>query len=99
MEQQPAFTRGYRALANFIKKNLRYPTNARSTNVEGTVFISFVTSKDGYLKDVNVVRGLSAECGQEAIRMVKSMPKWIPGRRNGARVNVRYILPVKFRIG
>jgi TonB family protein len=98
VEQLPEFKGGYEALLKFIRKNLQYPATAKSTAVEGTVYVTFVTIKDGSIEDVNVVRGLSAECDQEAIRLVKSMPKWKPGKRNGTPANVRVVLPIKFPV-
>jgi len=98
VEQQPEFEGGYEAMMNFIKKNMRYPAAARRMGTEGTVFLSFVVGKDGSINDVSVLRGISAECDKEAVRVVQSMPNWKPGKQNGKPVLVRFNLPIKFKL-
>jgi protein TonB len=98
VEQRPEFEGGYEALMMFVKQHMKYPPNARRMHVEGTVHVSFVVNKNGSISDVSVLRGISAECDAEAIRVVKLMPPWKPGRQNGRNVNVRFVLPLKFRL-
>jgi len=98
VEQQPEFQGGYEAMMNFIKKNMRYPASARRMGVDGTVYVSFVVSKDGSISEVKTIRGISADCDQEAIRVVSMMPSWKPGRQNGKPVFVRFVLPIKFKL-
>jgi protein TonB len=97
VEQQPEFDGGYEALVSFIKKNMVYPPIARRMQIEGTVTVSFIVGKTGVISDVTVLRGISAECDKEAVRVAKLMPPWIPGKQNGKPVFVRFIMPLKFR--
>ncbi|HEX8038609.1 MAG TPA: energy transducer TonB [Chryseosolibacter sp.] len=98
VEQQPEFAGGYEAMMNFIRKNMRYPASARRMGVDGTVYVSFVVSKDGSISEVKVIRGISADCDKEAMRVVGMMPPWRPGKQNGKPVFVRFVLPIKFQL-
>jgi protein TonB len=98
VEQQPEFEGGYEAMMNFIKKNMRYPASARRMGIDGTVYVSFVVGKDGSIADVKVLRGISADCDKEAVRVVQAMPPWKPGKQNGKPVFVRFNLPIKFKL-
>lgn len=98
VEQQPEFEGGYEAMMNFIKKNMRYPASARRMGIDGTVYVSFVVGKDGSIADVKVLRGISADCDKEAVRVVQAMPHWKPGKQNGKPVFVRFNLPIKFKL-
>lgn len=98
VDQQPEYAGGYDAMIAFIKKNMVYPPNARRMQIEGTVHVSFVVSKTGEISDVKVLRGIFGECDREAVRVVQIMPKWNPGKQNGHPVNVRFIMPLKFRL-
>lgn len=98
VEQQPEFQGGYEAMMNFIKKNMRYPASARRMGVDGTVYVSFVVSKDGSISEVKTIRGISADCDKEAMRVVSMMPPWKPGKQNGKPVFVRFVLPIKFKL-
>lgn len=98
VEQQPEFQGGYEAMMNFIRKNMRYPASARRMGVDGTVYVSFVVSKDGSISEVKTIRGISADCDQEAMRVVSMMPAWRPGKQNGKPVFVRFVLPIKFKL-
>ena len=97
VEQQPEFQGGYETMMDFLKKNLRYPADARRRGIHGTVYVSFIIGKDGSITEVKVIRGVSADVDQEAIRVVSMMPPWRPGMQNGKPVYVRFILPVKFK--
>jgi periplasmic protein TonB len=98
VEQQPEFEGGYEAMMNFIRKNMRYPASARRMGIDGTVYVSFVVGKDGTINDVKVIRGISADCDKEAVRVVQAMPPWKPGKQNGKAVFVRFNLPIKFKL-
>ncbi len=98
VEQQPEFEGGYEAMMNFIRKNMRYPASARRMGIDGTVYVTFVVGRDGSINDVRVLRGISADCDKEAVRVVQMMPKWKPGKQNGKAVLVRFNLPIKFQL-
>ncbi|MDU1905422.1 MAG: TonB family protein [Dysgonomonas sp.] len=98
VEQMPQFPGGDAELMRFIGSNLKYPTIAAENGIEGRVVIRFVVSKDGAVTDAQVVRSLDPSCDKEAIRVVKSMPKWVPGKQNGRNVPVYYTLPVLFKL-
>jgi protein TonB len=94
----PQIPNGEKALLRFLEKNTRYPEVSRKAGIKGKVVIRCVIEKDGSINTVNVVKKLSLECDEEAVRVVKSMPKWIPGRHNGINVAVIYPIAVDFDI-
>ena len=98
VEQQPEFTGGMAALGQYLSKNLRYPAAAQRANVAGRVFVSFVVNTDGSIQDVTVLKGLGFGTDEEAQRVVKSMPKWRPGKQSGRPVRVKYNLPINFTL-
>ena len=98
VEQAPEFEGGYDALMMWVKQHMVYPPNARRMGMEGTVYLSFVVGKDGVIRDVTILKGFMRECDNEALRVVNLMPKWKAGRQNGHPVNVRFTLPLKFRL-
>jgi periplasmic protein TonB len=98
VEQQPEFNGGYEAMMNFIRKNVKYPASARRMGVDGTVYVQFVVGKDGSITEVKSIRGISADCDKEAERVVKMMPPWKPGKQNGKPVNVRFVVPIRFKL-
>ena len=83
---------------SFIAKNLRYPTIAQENGIQGKVFVRFVVSATGDVKDVKVMRSLDPYCDKEAIRVIQSLPKWIPGKQNGRNVPVYYTVPITFKL-
>ncbi len=97
-EQMPTYPNGDAALMTFISKNLKYPKEAIKKRIEGKVILGFVIDSTGIVKDVSVLRSLDPACDKEAIRVVKLLPKWIPGKQDGKKVNVRYTLPVKLKL-
>ena len=97
-EEDPEFPDGMEAMYKFIADNIRYPKEARDSNVSGKVYVRFVVEKDGTVSHVRVLRDIGAGCGQEAARIVRSMPKWKPGRNQGKAVAVEYNLPIKFEL-
>lgn len=98
VEINPSFPGGEEELMKYIRDNLRYPVIAAENNIEGRVTIRFIVNKRGEVTDVTVLRGLDPACDNEAIRVVKSMPKWIPGKQNGVAVNVYYTLPIVYKL-
>lgn len=96
VEEMPSFPGGNTALADYIYNNLKYPETADC--VQGRVVIGFVVGKDGSLSDIKVLRSVDPSLDKEAVRVVKSMPNWIPGKRNGIPVRVKYYVPVSFRL-
>ena len=98
VEQQPEFPGGMEALAKFLQKSLQYPGQAARSNISGRVFVSFIVGTDGTLTDVQVPRGIGFGCDEEAIRVVKAMPRWKPGKQSGRAVRVRYNLPIVFAL-
>ena len=98
VEEQPSFPGGQGALMQWLSDNIKYPVIAAENGVQGRVTVQFVVSKTGSISDVKVVRGVDPSLDREAVRVVSQMPKWTPGRQNGTTVNVRYTLPVTFRL-
>lgn len=98
VENQPEFPGGIQAMYQFLGDNLKYPEAATKAFVSGRVFISFVVTSEGQIQDVQVLKGIGFGCDAEAVRVVKAMPAWKPGRQDGQAVNVRYNLPIAFQI-
>jgi len=98
VEDQPEFPGGTAAFYKFVGKNLKYPTQARRMGVEGKVFVQFVVGKDGKITEVQAVKGIGAGCDEEAVRVLRSSPKWKPGKQRGRAVKVRMILPITFKL-
>ncbi len=95
----PEFPGGVKALYKFVADNMRYPESARKARVEGKVFLTFVVNSDGSLQDIEVLKGMGFGTDPEAIRLVKSMPRWSPGvREDGQKVNVKFNLPISFEL-
>lgn len=98
VEQMPTFPGGNEALMKFIGDNLKYPAISQENGVQGRVICKFVVSATGVIENVQVVRSLDPSCDKEAIRVIKSMPKWIPGKQNGKAVPVNYTVPILFKL-
>ncbi|MCR5646501.1 MAG: energy transducer TonB [Bacteroidales bacterium] len=98
VEEMPEFPGGMAKLAEYLGKNIKYPQLARESGIQGRVFINFVVENDGSVTNVKVMRSLGGGCDEEAIRVVKSMPKWKPGKQRGKPVRVSYNLPVNFKL-
>ncbi len=98
IEQMPQFPGGEGELLNYINRNIKYPVIAQENGVQGKVILRFVVSKTGMVDRVEVVRPLDPACDKEAIRVVKSLPKFIPGKQNGVNVAVWYTLPVTYKL-
>ncbi len=85
-------------LLEFIYSNIKYPELAKETRIEGVVVVQFVVEKDGSITDVKIMRDIGGGCGEEAVRVVKMMPKWIPGKQRGRPVRVLFNLPIRFKL-
>lgn len=98
VEQNPEFVNGTKAMYQFLSDNIKYPAIARENSIAGTVYVGFVVGKDGTIRDVVVKRGIGGGCNEEAVRVVKLMPKWNPGKQQGKPVSVAYTIPIKFHL-
>lgn len=98
VEEMPSFPGGEGKLMEYVGKNIKYPQIARETGIQGRVFVNFVVEPDGSVSNVTVLRGIGGGCDEEAMRVVKNMPKWKPGKQRGKAVRVQYMLPVNFRL-
>lgn len=96
--EMPSFPGGDSQRLKFLSKNIRYPQQASENGVQGTVFVSFVVKKDGSLSDIKTLRGIGGGCDEEAIRVVKKMPRWNPGYQNGKKVSVLFNMKIDFRL-
>lgn len=98
VEQMPKFPGGDAELMKYIQEHLRYPTMAAENNIQGKVVVQFVVTKNGSIGEVKVIRSRDQDLDKEAVRVVKSLPNFIPGRMNGQPVNVWYTLPINFKL-
>ena len=98
VEQMPSFPGGPAALMEFINRTKVYPVSAFNQHIQGRVIITFIVEKDGRLSKAKVVKSVHPALDKEALRVVKKMPKWIPGQQGDRKVRVRYIIPVTFRL-
>ena len=98
VEEMPSFPGGQGALMQYLASNIKYPVVAQENGVQGRVIVSFVVERDGSISDVKVARSVDPSLDREAQRVVKSMPKWKPGKQNGSAVRVKYTVPVVFRL-
>lgn len=98
VEQMPMYPGGEGALLGYLRDNIHYPTVAAENGVQGRVVVGFVVERDGSITDVKILRGVDPSLDREAMRVVKSMPRWNPGKQNGSAVRVKYQVPVSFRL-
>ena len=98
VEQMPSFPGGQGALMQWLASNIKYPVVAEENGVQGRVVCTFVVERDGSITDVKVVRGVDPSLDKEAVRVLKQMPSWIPGKQNGSAVRVKYTVPVTFKL-
>jgi len=98
VEQMPSFPGGQAALMSYLNNNIKYPQIAMENGVQGRVVCTFVVERDGSITDIRVVRGVDPSLDKEAIRVLKSMPHWIPGKQNGSAVRVKFTVPVTFKL-
>ena len=98
VEEMPSVPGGQGALMQYLASNIKYPVVAQENGVQGRVIVSFVVERDGSISDVKVARSVDPSLDREAQRVVKSMPRWSPGKQNGSTVRVKYTVPVVFRL-
>ena len=98
VEEMPSFPGGEVKLVEYIAKNLNYPQEAIEKGIEGRVFVGFIIDVDGSVTDVKLLRGIGGGCDEEAIRVIKSLPKWRPAKQNGVFSRVSYQIPVNFKL-
>ncbi len=98
VEEMPSFPGGNEAFLSYVASNIQYPEIAKRAGVEGKIFVSFIVGKDGGVSNVEVVKGIGAGCDEEAVRVIRSMPKWNPGKQNGRPVLVKVSVPIIFRL-
>ena len=98
VEQKPAFEGGDAALVKYLSQNLQYPRLALENDISGTVVVQFVVNTDGSIVNMNILRDIGGGCGEEALRVVRGMPKWQPGKQRGKPVRVQFNLPIKFQL-
>jgi protein TonB len=87
-----------RELYKFLNSNLRYPPQAKAANIQGKVYVSFVVEKDGGVGEVKVLRDIGGGCGDEAVRVIKTLPRFIPGKQRGRPARVMFNLPINFTL-
>jgi TonB family protein len=98
VEEMPVFSGGEKALFSFIANNIKYPEVALKKGIQGNVYVSFVVDTMGALTKLEVIRGIGGGCDEEAIRVIKMLPNFSPGKQRGRKVNVYYNIPVKFNL-
>ena len=98
VDEMPSFPGGLNGLMTFLAQNMVYPVTAQENGVQGRVTVSFVVETDGSITDVEVARSVDPFLDREAMRIVKAMPKWTPGKKDGKPVRVKYTVPVVFRL-
>ena len=98
VDQMPEFAGGMSALIDYLSTNIKYPQDAIKQNLSGRVMVMFVVETDGSISNVKVAKNVFPSLDAEAVRVVKAMPKWIPGRHKGKIVRVNYIVPIVFSI-
>jgi protein TonB len=98
VEQAPEYRGGVAAMSAFLQKNLKYPSSASRAGIEGKVFVEFTVGTDGKIENVTTIKGIGFGCDEEAVRVVKLMQNWIPGKQSGSPVRVRFTLPIAFQL-
>lgn len=98
VETAPSFPGGDGARMKFLQENIKYPQMARESGIQGTVYVTFVVERNGSVTDVKILRGIGGGCDEEAVRVVKNMPKWEPGKQRGKPVRVQFNMPIKFTL-
>jgi TonB family protein len=98
VEQMPEFPGGEEKLYKYLQKNIQYPDSAKVKGIQGTVYVRFIVDDQGKISEVTLLRGIGGGCDEEAMRVVKLMPDWIPGKQNGKAIPVYFTLPIKFTL-
>ena len=99
LEEDAVFPGGMREFYKYIGRNVRYPQEAKQLNIEGKVIVLFTVTKTGEIADAKVIRGIGSGCDEEALRVIKASPNWIPGKQRGVPVNSRMAVPITFKLG
>jgi periplasmic protein TonB len=97
-DTRPVFPAGDSALINYVKSTIQYPPECKEQGLEGTVYVRFIITKTGTIEQPTVMRAVNPLMEEEALRVIKSLPKWTPGIKDGKPVNVWFIIPVKFKL-
>lgn len=98
VEEMPEFPGGMEALIKYLSTNIKYPKDAVKQKIQGRVLVTFVVDTDGSIKDVKVAKAVYPSIDKESVRVVKKMPKWTPGKKDGCPVRVQYTLPIAFHL-
>jgi len=98
VDEMPQYPGGEKAMMEYVAKNVKYPQEAKDKEIQGRVFVSFVIEKDGSVNEVKVMRGIGGGCDEEAVRVIKGMSKWKPGKQDGKPVRVSYMMPINFKL-
>jgi TonB family protein len=98
VEDMPEYPGGQDAMIKYLMENIKYPEEAKTKGITGTVYVTYVVEKDGSVTNVKVLRGIGGGCDEESVRVVKGMPKWIPGKQRGQNVRVQFNLPIKYAL-
>ena len=98
VEEMPQYPGGMQAMLSFLQENITYPKDAQEKKISGRVLVTFVVEKDGSISNVETVKSVFPSLDEEAVRIVKSMPNWKPGKQNGKVVRVKYTLPISFSL-
>ncbi len=98
VETPPTFVGGDKALFSYLGRNMSYPTFAREKSIQGTVILTFIVNETGKISDAKIIQDVKGGCGQEALRLINTMPDWIPGTYKGKNVKIRYTMPVRFKL-
>ena len=98
VEEMPSFPGGEEKMLEYVSRNIKYPPMARENGITGRVYVNFYIDKDGKVQNAKIVRGIGGGCDEEALRVVRAMPQWKPGKQNGRTVNVNYNLPINFTL-
>jgi len=96
VEDQPTFPGGDEARIKYLQDNIHYPEMAKESGIQGTVYVTFVVEKDGRISNVKILRGIGGGCDEEAVRIIKNMPKWKPGKQRGRAVRAQFNMPIRF---
>jgi len=97
-DEMPQFEGGESEMFKYLSKNMKYPKVDLQLERQGTVFVEFVVGKNGEITEVKILRGVSETIDAEAVRVIQSMPNWLPGKQKGRAVKVRYKMPLTFKI-
>ena len=98
VEEMPSYPGGMKDLLSYLAKNIKYPAIAQDKQIQGRVIVQFVVEKDGSISDVHTIRGIDSDLDKEAVRVIKAMPNWIPGKQGGKTVRVKFTVPVMFKL-